>query len=241
MKINLLILIFLQTQLCWAQNKQIKSFQQAKVENRNIYGNENLTFYCRCPYQANSIKSKRCKVETKKFTKRKSRLEWEHIVPAHAFGHSFKQWRENKTICKTKNKKFKTPRSCARQNKEFVQMESDIYNIVPVVGAINAIRNKYSMAMFNPHKSELCPGLFVENRKIMPPERIRGDIARIYFYMQQTYPGRGIISKKNIKLFQAWDKLDPVDKLECEITRKKQKIQKNINKVVISRCEKAGL
>lgn len=40
---------------------------------------------------------------------------------------------------------------------------------------------------------------------------IRGDIARIYFYMDDAYPGRSIISKKNRKMFKALNKADPID------------------------------
>ena len=37
------------------------------------------------------------------------------------------------------------------------------------------------------------------------------NIARTYFYMDWVYPGHGVISKKNRKLFQALDKGELVD------------------------------
>ena len=43
--------------------------------------------------------------------------------------------------------------------------------------------------------------------------------------MDYVYPGRGIISKKNWKLFESWNKSAPVDKWECERARKIEKIQ----------------
>jgi len=39
--------------------------------------------------------------------------------------------------------------------------------------------------------------------------------------MDSAYPDRGIVSKKNRKMFEAWDKEDPVDDWECERTREK--------------------
>jgi deoxyribonuclease-1 len=54
----------------------------------------------------------------------------------------------------------------------------------------------------------------IERKKAEPRPEIRGDIARSYFYMNDAYPGKGIISKKNRKLFKAWDKADPVDAWE---------------------------
>jgi deoxyribonuclease-1 len=47
------------------------------------------------------------------------------------------------------------------------------------------------------------------------PENVRGNIARIYKYMEAEYPGHGIISRKNHKLFEAWNKHDKVDSWEC--------------------------
>ena len=42
--------------------------------------------------------------------------------------------------------------------------------------------------------------------------------------MDDAYPGHGVISKKNEKLFQAWDKEDPADAWECERCRWIEKI-----------------
>ena len=40
--------------------------------------------------------------------------------------------------------------------------------------------------------------------------------------MDWAYPGHGNISKKNRKLFKAWDKEDPVNAWECELAWKEQ-------------------
>jgi deoxyribonuclease-1 len=76
----------------------------------------------------------------------------------------------------------------------------------------------------------------IEDRKIEPRPEVRGEIARTYFYMERAYPGHGIISGKNEKLFQAWDKADPVDEWECERASRIAKIQGNINLVVAQAC-----
>ena len=65
---------------------------------------------------------------------------------------------------------------------------------------------------------------------------VRGEIARTYLYMDSVYPGRGIISKKNRKLFDAWNKSDPVDEWECERAKRIEKIQGNRNEVVRRDC-----
>lgn len=53
-----------------------------------------------------------------------------------------------------------------------------------------------------------------------------------YFYTDATYPGRGIISKKNRKLFEAWDGQDPVEAWERKGNQKVEAIQGNANPFV---------
>ena len=71
--------------------------------------------------------------------------------------------------------------------------------------------------------------LKIENRKIQPRPEIRGDIARTYMSMDWAYPGHGVLSRSNQKLFDAWNKEDPVDDLERERARRIEAIQGNRN------------
>jgi len=54
--------------------------------------------------------------------------------------------------------------------------------------------------------------------------------------MDAAYPGHGVISNKNQKLFKAWDEQDPVDKWECERNKRIEQIQGNENPFVKSVC-----
>jgi len=56
-----------------------------------------------------------------------------------------------------------------------------------------------------------------------------------------AYPGRGVISHKNRKLFKAWDKGDPVDEWECERCKRIEGIQKNENPFVKKACVEKGM
>ena len=76
----------------------------------------------------------------------------------------------------------------------------------------------------------------IKSRKVEPKESIRGEIARTYIYMDSVYPGRGIISKKNRKLFDGWNQSDSVDEWECERARRIERIQGNRNVVVMRDC-----
>jgi deoxyribonuclease-1 len=116
-------------------------------------------------------------------------------------------------------------------------MEADMYNLVPAVGEINGDRSNYSFAEIpgEPREYGACDFEIV-NRKAEPRPEIRGDIARIYFYMDWAYPGHGIISRKNKKLFEAWAKQDPVDAWECERVKRIEAIQGNENPFVKKEC-----
>lgn len=237
---KLLLILFLSSHLS-AQNKSINKFRKAKKEIAKIFGKSGKTFYCQCDYNNKKISHQNCGYQFDKHKKRSTKLEWEHIVPAEAFGQSFREWREGHPDCKNRKKKLFKGRNCAgKVNEEFNLMEADLYNLRPAVGSINAMRSNYSMTDGLSDKAKLfgrCD-MRIENRKVQPPDHIKGDIARIYMYMNKSYPGRGIISNKNEKLFEAWDKLDPVDKNECELALAIKKIQGNSNTFVEDKCPK---
>ena len=122
-------------------------------------------------------------------------------------------------------------------NEEYRRMQADMFNLYPAIGEVNGRRSNYSMAIIKGEKREFgkCD-VEIKSRKVEPREEIRGEIARTYLYMHSVYPGRGIISKKNRKLFDAWNKSDPLDEWECERAKRIEKIQGNRNKVVIGNC-----
>lgn len=216
------------------------NFGNAKsILRKSVYPVKGKTFYCGCDYQKRTIVTKGCFLKIKKFKKRIKRLEWEHVVPVAAFGHSFKEYREAKSICLRKGKRSLSPRKCAsKKNKLFREMEANLHNLVPAVGAVNALRSNYSFSDLNDSSQILCgAGFKLEKRKVEAPNSRKGDIARIYLYMNQKYPNRGIISSKNIKLFTRWDQLDPVDSAECMINQLKTGLQGETNPFVSNHCK----
>lgn len=219
-----------------AGNMTIDSFSKAKKLLLNkVYYDHRVSFYCDCPF-----KSDQTIVSTDKFSpitkhfKRSIRVEWEHVVPAQSFGQSFKEWREGAEGCVDRNGKSFKGRKCAEKiSMEYRHMQADLYNLTPADGQINALRSNYSYAMIPGESRQFGNCDFeIENQKVEPRPEIRGDIARIYFYMDDAYPGHGIISKKNLKLFQAWDRQDPIDDWERERAKRIEAIQGNKNRFV---------
>ena len=228
-------------------NTSNDSFSESKKRlHKLVYGQaeHRITLYCGCKYdEKKQVDFTACGYKPVKDNKRAHRIEWEHAVPAEAFGQSFKEWRDGSTGCVDKKGKAFKGRKCAeKENREFRFMQADMFDLYPAVGEVNGLRSNYSMAMIpgNTYRFGACKTK-IEDQKIEPRPEVRGLIARTYFYMDRAYPGHGIISGKNQKLFEAWDKADPVDAWECERGRRITKIQGNVNQVVEIACKAAGL
>ena len=218
-----------------------QSFSQAKkLLMQQVYYDHRITFYCGCGFDAkNNITETNGYVPLKQW-KRAKRLEWEHVVPAHAFGHNLKEWSIGAPACvSSKGKPYKGRKCAEKANIQFRYMQADMYNLYPAVGEINGLRSNYPYAVIPGEERRFgeCD-MEIEGKKAEPTERIRGNIARTYFYMNWAYPGYGIICAENGKMCEAWDQSDQVDRWECE--RARRALQKNKNLFVKSRCAKRG-
>ncbi len=241
MRLLILIILFFGTPLlAESSNHTILNFAGAKKLAARIHRQHPQTIYCGCNYSGKVIDLNSCGYKTQKDAKRAKRLEWEHVVPAEAFGQSFAEWREGTPKCTKKNGKKYKGRKCAETNSEFSRMEGDLYNLWPEIGELNGLRNNYSMAELGQEKESAsrfgaCK-VKIEERKFEPMPMAKGRVARVYLYMDHAYPGRSIVSEKNRKLFAAWDKLHPVDKWECKRADEIEKIQANENPILKARC-----
>ena len=120
-------------------------------------------------------------------------------------------------------------------------MESDMYNLVPAVGLINQKRSNLRYGLISGEKRAFGSCDFEVSGNIAEPApEIRGDIARIYFYMNNAYPERIKLDSKEKKMLLKWDKSDPVDKWECERCRRIERLQGNENTFVKDACRKAS-
>lgn len=203
----------------------IRTFSEAKRLAAEVYQGHQQTFYCGCRYDDKKrVDAGSCGYLPRKNRKRGERIEWEHVVPAHALGHTRPCWRE--PICRTKKgKAYKGRRCCEKVDPQFRAMVSDLRNLVPAVGELNGDRSNFSFTQLEgePRHYGACD-FEVDHtlRKAEPMPGVRGDIARTYFYMQRTY--QLPISYKQRRLFELWDKLDPLDEWEQERLRRIERI-----------------
>ncbi len=220
-------------------NETIPTFEKAKKIATQIHKEHPYTIYCNCKYSGKRVDLKSCGYQIQSDPRRASRLEWEHVVAAENFGRSFIEWREGAPQCTKKGKKYKG-RRCAKTNPEFARMEADLYNLWPEIGELNALRSNYQFAELGQEKlttSEFgeCK-VRIEDHRFEPMPSAKGRVARVYMYMDQAYPNRGVISEKNRKLFEGWAAEHPADSWECERARRIGLVQKNLNPILQSKC-----
>ena len=225
-------------------NRTMQSFSKAqRILIKEVYRCHQTTFYCGSQYTQGRYVVHNNGYVPKRKSRKARRLEWDHVVPLDSFGYKFPEWRDGHPQCiDNRGRPFKG-RNCAEKvNRKFRLMQSDLYNLVPAIGEIRGLKSNRDFGMIPEENQEFgdCD-IEIAFDKVEPPSEIRGDIARVYFYMDRAYPGYDFISKEDHKLFKAWDEQDPVDSWECERAQRIEKIQKNANPFIKKACETAGL
>lgn len=229
----LLALGFLPGALVAAGNESGNSFRQAKKELTKMYADHRVTFYAGCRYgKRGHVNAPSCGYRPRKSMKRGKKIEWEHVVPAWAFGHALQCWQHR--VCVTSGgKRYKGRKCCGRSNAKFRAMESDMHNLVPAIGELNGDRSNFHFAMISGeprHYGRVDFEIDFKNRRAEPADAVRGDIARIYFYMEKIY---GLeIADKQRRLFNLWGQADPVDAWERERNQRIAAVQGNSNPFV---------
>ena len=186
-------------------------YSAKKALSEDVYSSPlDTTFYCGCDIKRDRLNKsirlvpdgERCGLHYRKNKARAERIEWEHVVPAWAFGHQLQCWQ-------------KGGRKACKQDDTFKEMESDMHNLVPAIGELNGDRSnfRYGMIEGEPRAYGQCDfEVDFKQRVAEPRPEVRGDIARTYLYMSWRYGLK--ISSSQQKLFDAWRRQDPVDEAE---------------------------
>lgn len=206
------------------------SFSQAKKEALKIYHDHPVSFYCGCDITWQGKKGtpdlQACGYQVRKQQTRASRIEWEHVVPAWQFGHQRQCWQQGGR------------KNCTKNDTIFRSMEADLHNLTPAIGEVNGDRSNYNFSQWNGVEGKSygrCEmQIDFKQRKVMPPDRARGSIARTYLYMSQNYGFQ--LSKSQTQLMQAWNRQYPADEWECKRDQRIAKVQGNHNPFVQQQC-----
>lgn len=195
------------------------SFSTAKKRlYTKIYSDHEVTFYCGCAYRDKTPDLTTCGMADAEMGSRAGRTEAEHVVPASAFGRTRACWASGGRG------------GCLKEDPVFAVFHSDLHNLVPTVGHINAVRSDYSMGLIEGDEARFGACDFevdLEDDKVEPPVNVRGDIARTYFYVEFVY-GLALTDGQR-HLFRAWHQADPVDVWERERNARISELQGNYN------------
>ncbi len=207
------------------------SFLEAKKVLPNIYQKlpDAATLYCGCDVTVTKkgylLDLNSCGYQSRKLQKRPLQVEIEHVVSAWELGHQQKCWQDGGR------------KNCTKSSKEFNLMEGDLHNLYPAVSEINRDRSNYRFSDWNgtAYQYGKCDMIVdFKGRKVQPPERSRGIIARAYLYMRDTYGLR--LSSSQTKLFEAWDLMYPASKTECKRNDLITEVQGNDNYYISRQC-----
>ena len=185
------------------------------------------SFYCGCPYRPATAAEKAirsgnlwvggadCPYEPKRPTTsagnpnpRATRIEWEHVVPADWIATGFGCQDDTRAAC--------------RRIDGYEEAEGDLHNLVPAIGELNGDRSARLYGEIDGEDLEYggCDFEVVTTGEGEPHVRgmaepapaVRGDIARIWFYMEETH---GVeIPAANRTVLTSWADADPVDAAE---------------------------
>lgn len=238
----LLAALLLATSALAGGNTTNDSFNKAKKTlEQQVYFDHRVTVYCGASFDAQKNVILPEGFTTPAHEKRAGKVEWEHAVPAENFGRAFAEWRDGDAQCVDNRGKAFRGRKCAEKvNADYRHMQADMYNLFPAIGAVNAVRsNKQYSALTGESFFGSCEAK-VDGNRFEPPNRAKGQVARAAKYMADAYPQYSL-SRQQQQLFDAWDKMYPVDAWECARAQRIERIQGNENTFVKKPCQAAGL
>ena len=215
------------------------SFNKAKkMLERDVYADNRITIYCGAEFDEHKNVKLPEGFQTPAHEKRSAKIEWEHAVPAEHFGQAFIEWREGSPECvDNRGNAFKGRKCAEKVNMEYRYMQSDMYNLFPAIGSVNAVRsNKQYAALTDDSVFGTCKAK-TTNKHFEPPDLAKGQVSRAALYMDAVYP-RYRLSRQQKQLFTAWNEMFPPDAWECERTKRIEKLQGNENPIVKKECEK---
>ncbi|MGN0903080.1 MAG: endonuclease [Succinivibrio sp.] len=231
-KALLLVQVLAFTETVLALDHDVYSFRNTKKEMLEIFKKleSPKTLYCNCDIDFKEkgwmVNLQSCGYKVRKDTKRASRIEAEHIMPAWEFGHEMNCWKKGKR------------KGCEISDSNYKVMENDLHNLYPAVGEVNADRSnfKFSRELKGTSPYGRCQVIIDRKRqRVSIPDNAKGVVARAYLYMSQRY--NIALDSEHINLFNEWNNRYKPSKNECLRNRLIESIQGNDNPFVTGKCK----
>ena len=171
-----------------------------------------------------------CSVKEKKQT-----MQWMQVVPDTFYGRDMACMNEKVCVSPYTGESYRGKLCCRQTNAEYRKMEAELFNLIPVVSAIS---KKHEGKPFGDIKKpkKLVGKVKIDDNYIEPPDEVKGDIARVYLYMDQRYSLQLTTDEK--EMFLRWHNLDAVDQRECDMAKIIMKVQGSSNRLLEEGCKK---
>ncbi|MCC1496746.1 endonuclease [Alcanivorax sp. 1008] len=198
------------------------TWTDAKTKMYRIWEVSPRTFYCGCKYESRQPDLAGCQYTDSSMGQRSWRTEAEHIVPASWIGAGRSCWESGRDYCES-------------NDPDFQKAAFDLHNLRPAIGYVNLKRSNYRFGIVRgePRHFGQCD-FEVYDQVVEPPLTVRGDVARVHFYMMTTH--RVLIPDDMISMLKRWDQEDPVSDVECLIDTRIEAVQGNRNPYVARGC-----
>lgn len=210
------------------------SFENGKDQAETLWWDIGpKSFYCGCDYREATTYEKKLQpgnlgvggvdcpysprtplTRSSKRNARIDRIEWEHVVPAEWIATGFDCQEDSRAAC--------------RKIDGFKEAEGDLFNLVPAIGEINGDRSFLlygkdfkEKPAYGKYYFEIVmkfSGSGQDQKFAEPTETIQGDVARIWFYMENRYDIE--IPLRTRATLVRWATEDPADLEECARTKK---------------------
>lgn len=227
-----LLFIFLAFTLSSSALADINSFREAKLKlKQDVYFDQTTkgegTFYCGCDWRwvgksGGRVDLQSCGYQVRAQDNRAKRTEYEHVLPAWAFGHQRQCWQNGGR------------KNCVKTDSTFREMEANPHNLVIAIGEFNADRSNYSFGELPGITSSYgqCEAkIDFKQRTVEPRNKVKGQVARIYFYMHDRYNLN--MSRQQQQLMMAWNNKYPVTEWEVKRDNRIAKLVGHNNPFVI--------
>ena len=214
-----------------------------KTLEQQVYYDHWVTFCCGAAFDERRTSSYPGRLHGSKHEKRAGRSSGSMWSRLKTSGRLSRKWHEGMRSAWTRGKARSRVASARKKVEPGIPPHaSDMYNLYPAIGAVNALRQNYNFQMLPGEDPDFgrC-GMKLADHRAEPPTRARGQIARTYKYMADAYAPRYRMSRQQRQLMDAWDRMYPVDAWECTRAKRIEKLQGNENPFVKGPCREAGL
>jgi len=193
------------------------SMADAETQAAALYEAQRQTFLCGCRFsKTGRVSPASCGYRTRADEQLARYVKWGHVVPPADFGAQRACWTQ--PLCTAEDgHKFRGIECCQQSDPQFAAMRADLFNLVPMVGELAWDRSNYAFGEVE-GEARLYGSCDVEIDRdaelVEAAPDVRGDVARTYLYLADTYPGALPLSVQQRASFQAWAAEDPPDAVE---------------------------